>query len=705
MKRTVESRHSAERVKLPLERVVQVGSALLVAGLIVSGVAALRGTTVTNERARWVAHTIEVRQQLNAASALASDAESGALGFAFTGDTSYLRLYRSNSSAAPAAVERVGAMTADNAYQQVRADSLAADVDRQLQLAQRMVALRRTGGSPSAVVGVARDEGLSMDLIRARVAEMQAEEARLLSVRTRLLAFATRRAVIALWSGLLLALVTVSIASTLIVVQLRRRRRAEVDLSAHYSKLTELANLVDHAHVMLRDLDGTIRLWTSGAAQVYGWNKAEAIGRISHDLLSTEFPVPLSGINRELGLSGHWEGTLRHRRRDGTVVVKHSQWFLHRDTSGVQSVLEINRDITEQRRAEELFRVAVEGSPTGLLMVDGRGLIVLVNHELERIFGYSRDELLGQRIDLLVPDSVRDGHPALRLEFLRDPRTRAMGAGRELFGRRKDGREVPVEIGLNPLPADAGMFVLASVVDITDRKRAEFELKRSNEELERFAYVASHDLQEPLRMVASYVQLLGKRYKGKLDADADEFIGYAADGATRMQRLIEDLLAFSRLGTRGGTSVPTDITGVVARAVANLTLAIAESGASVTAGELPTVPGDPGQLGHLFQNLISNAVKFRGEEPPAVHISAERHGDDWCFRVHDNGIGIEAEYYDRIFVIFQRLHGREKYGGTGIGLAIARKIVERHGGRIWVESTPGRGTTFLFTLPADKEHA
>jgi len=692
-------------VKVPLERAVQFGFALAIAALLATGLAALRGTTVTNERALWIAHTIEARQELNEAGALASDAESGAMGFAFTHDTAYFALYASNSAAVPAAVERVRAMTADNPGQQIRADSLAADVRRQLRLAQRMIDLHRNGASASAIATVARDEGRTMDQIRARVAEMQVEEARLLGERTMLLEYARLRARIALWIGLLLALVTVSIASTFNLIELRRRRHAEIHVAAQYSRLTELGDLVDHAHVMLRDLDGTIRLWTSGTEQVYGWTKEEAIGKLSHDLLHTEFPVALSEINHELEATGNWEGMLRHRRRDGSVVVKYSQWILHRAPNGATSVLEINRDITEQRRAEELFRVAVDGSPSGLVMVDREGAIVLVNREIERLFGYSRDELLGRRIDVLVPVGMRGGHPALREAFMHDPSARAMGAGRDLFGRRKDGHEVPVEIGLNPLSTDSGMFVLASVVDITERKRSEFDLKRSNEELERFAYVASHDLQEPLRMVASYVQLLGKRYKGKLDADADEFIGYAADGATRMQRLIEDLLAFSRVGTRSATSVPVDVSVVLAGALANLTVAIDEAGASVAAGALPTVYGDPGQLGHLFQNLISNAVKFRGETAPLITVSAEHDGDSWLFRVHDNGIGIAPEYFDRIFVIFQRLHGREKYGGTGIGLAIARKIVERHGGRIWVESTPGRGTTFLFTLPAQKEQA
>jgi signal transduction histidine kinase len=239
--------------------------------------------------------------------------------------------------------------------------------------------------------------------------------------------------------------------------------------------------------------------------------------------------------------------------------------------------------------------------------------------------------------------------------------------------------------------------------EIVVRRQVEDELRRSNEELERFAYVASHDLQEPLRMVGSYVQLLGKRYRGRLDADADEFIAYALDGALRMQRLIEDLLAYSRVGTRGAAFVSTDANAALDGALANLGLAIQESGASVTSERLPIVQADPGQLEHLFLNLISNALKFRGAEPPRVRVSVVRQGREWHFSIQDNGVGIEPQYFERIFVIFQRLHGREKYQGTGIGLAVAKKIVERHGGRIWVESTPDQGATFHFTLQAEKE--
>lgn len=226
------------------------------------------------------------------------------------------------------------------------------------------------------------------------------------------------------------------------------------------------------------------------------------------------------------------------------------------------------------------------------------------------------------------------------------------------------------------------------------------ELARSNSDLQQFAYVASHDLQEPLRMVASYTQLLAKRYQGKLDADADEFIAYAVGGASRMQKLIQDLLSYSRVDTQGQAGEPTPVEPIVDYALGNLRAAVEESRAVVTRDPLPTVIADEGQLLQLFQNLLSNALKFRGESPPRVHVSAERRGEEWVFSVRDNGIGIDPQYAKRIFVVFQRLHNISEYPGTGIGLAICKKIVERHGGRMWMESQLGQGATFYFTLPA-----
>jgi len=236
--------------------------------------------------------------------------------------------------------------------------------------------------------------------------------------------------------------------------------------------------------------------------------------------------------------------------------------------------------------------------------------------------------------------------------------------------------------------------------EIAIRAEVQEALQRSNTEFEQLAYVASHDMQEPLRKIASYLQLLAQRYEGRLDADADEFIGYAVDGAKRMQALINDLLAFSRVGTKAKPFAPTDCNAIVRTALMDLQIAIEECGAQIEVGELPTVMGDATQLPQLFRNLLSNAIKFRRDGVPRISVRAEPSGDAWRFAVSDNGIGIAAEYFERIFIIFQRLHARSRYAGTGIGLAICKKIVERHGGQIEVQSTPGEGSTFAFTLPS-----
>ena len=255
---------------------------------------------------------------------------------------------------------------------------------------------------------------------------------------------------------------------------------------------------------------------------------------------------------------------------------------------------------------------------------------------------------------------------------------------------------------------DIGMqMILLAIEDITERRQREEQLKKLSEELARsntdlrdFAYVASHDLKKPLQSIEGFAKLLGRRYKGKLDAKADEFIEYIGSSVKRMQELIKDLLEYSQIGARGKKVKPTDCSGVVEKAVGNLQAAIEESNSVVTYDELPTVMVDTPQIISLFQNLIDNAINFRGEEAPRIHISAQRKGDEWVFSIQDNGIGIDPKDSEQIFGMFQRLHGSTEYPGTGIGLAICKKIVGHHGGRIWVESEPGKGSTFFFTLPA-----
>jgi len=343
--------------------------------------------------------------------------------------------------------------------------------------------------------------------------------------------------------------------------------------------------------------------------------------------------------------------------------------------------------------------------------VNVAGEIVLLNVRAEHQFGYHRDELIGQQVKNIIPEGFAERLLTDAMRSAEDALAQQIGTGIELTGQRKNGSEFPIEIMLSPLESAGGILVTAAIRDISVRKKAQAqllqkveELNRSNEELGQFAYVASHDLQEPLRMVASYTQLLSKRYKGKLDADADEFIAFAVDGANRMQRLIQDLLTYSRVGTKGNELRDTSSEDALEQALRNLRGAIEGSGAQVAHDPLPAVLADEMQLVQLFQNLVGNAIKYQSPGVPRVHISAARNGGQkWIFSVQDNGLGIDPQYFERIFGMFQRLHRREEFAGTGIGLAICKKIVERHGGSISVESQPGHGSTFRFALAGVEE--
>jgi PAS domain S-box-containing protein len=373
------------------------------------------------------------------------------------------------------------------------------------------------------------------------------------------------------------------------------------------------------------------------------------------------------------------------------------------------------REETARKRAEETlkesekrFRGMADTSPLAIYMSTGlEQKAHYINPRFIQLFGYTIEDVptVGHWWPRAYPD---EKYRQQIVEEWQDKVKRAIDTSStiepmDVVVTCKDGSTKNIIWGFTFL----GDTNFAFGLDVTERKRAEEELMqraeelaRSNAELEQFAYIASHDLQEPLRMVASYTQLLGKRYKGKLDGDADEFISFAVEGANRMQRLINDLLTYSRVGTRGQGPEPIYSEQVLDEALATLQLAITESAAQVTHDPLPKVLADGAQLGQVFQNLIGNALKYRGDAPPRIHISAAQEGDMWVFSVRDNGIGIDPDYHERVFVIFQRLHTREEGSGTGMGLAVCKKIVERHGGRIWLESELGKGATFYFTIPA-----
>lgn len=479
-------------------------------------------------------------------------------------------------------------------------------------------------------------------------------------------------------------------------------------------RLSQLASIVESSNdaIIGHTPEGAIASWNQGAENLYGYSASEVVGRPRSILVPPGQPDEIPGILERLqrGERIPLYETVRMRKDGRRVDVSMTISPVKDANETIVGASAITRDITERKKAEERFQKAFNANPEPVTIATiSEGHYIDVNESFLRVTGYAREEVIGRTslelnfwerpedrsklVEMLTKqDSVRD----LEIRFLTKSGERRTAL---------DSAEV-IEV--------AGQKCILTIFkDITEQKllekqrqqaqealaqRAE-ELARSNAELEQFAYVASHDLQEPLRMVASYTQLLAKRYQDKLDSDARDFIAYAVDGAIRMQTLITDLLNFSRLGTRGKSFQPADGDAILERTLAALKLAISEGGAVVTRDPLPTVMGDELQLGQLFQNLLANAIKFRSDTPSHVHLSAARDANAWKFSVRDNGIGIAPEYAERIFMIFQQLHSKGEYPGTGIGLAICKKIVERHGGRIWVESQPGKGATFFFTIP------
>jgi len=479
--------------------------------------------------------------------------------------------------------------------------------------------------------------------------------------------------------------------------------------------LSDQASLLDLAHdaIIVWDAAHVITFWNHGAERTYGFTREEAVGCLATDLLHTEYPSPGADLEAELDASGSWQGELLQTRKDGQRIVLASRWAGRLAPNGTRiATMEVNRDITAAKNAERYARSLIEASQDPLVTVSPEGKITDFNQATIAGTGAQREDIIGTDF----------------ADYFTEPE-RAQAAFHRVFTdgfiidgafaiRRWDGeiRDVLTNAALYRDAGGSVLGIVATAHDITHRKRAEEErarharqleqanvaLARSNAELEQFAYVASHDLSEPLRAISRPLSLMARRYQGRLDDQADEFIGFAVDGCARMQSLIDGLLTFSRVGRLQGDLVPTSAETAVRDVLSALGPVLADTQASVTVGPLPVVMAEPTQLGQVFQNLIANALKFTAAGVvPQVAVRAERCGQLWRFTVTDNGIGVEPRHRDRVFGMFKRLHLAVEYPGTGIGLALVKKIVECHGGEVGIDdSGTGTGSCVWFKLPA-----
>ena len=502
--------------------------------------------------------------------------------------------------------------------------------------------------------------------------------------------------------------------------ELQDRRGMELHLRLSEANYRDQAELVELTHdaILVRNLRAEIVYWNAAAEKVYGWSKQEARGRVSHELLHTVFPISRENAEQQVLASGSWEGELQHQDRRGNRRIVMSRWALRRDSHGEPlSILESNRDITVRMQAEGRFQALLQAAPDAMIIVDDGGRIQLANAQVEALFGYAKSELLGEGIEILVPERLRQEHGTHRQGFFRAPKTRAMGAGLELYGVRKNGTEFPVEISLSPFKDAEGLVVTATIRDISNRRKSEemleqqrMELMRSNteldaanRELEAFSYSVSHDLRAPLRSIDGFSLALLEDYADKLDVEGKKNLERVRAATQRMGALIDDLLSLARVTRSGMRLERIDLSAVAGEVTDKLKESQPNRQIEVRIEEGLETTADASLLRIALENLLGNAWKFTSKKPSGhIEFGKTRDNGEAAYFVRDDGAGFDPAYAERLFGAFQRLHSTSEFPGTGIGLATVQRIVHRHGGKIWAESTVGQGATFYFTLAEAK---
>jgi PAS domain S-box-containing protein len=704
-----------------------VGLAVVALGIGIGAVAWSVGRlTSTADR---VEHTHIVIERLGATLSDLQDVETGVRGYVITGDTAFLAPYDGSVIDVQSRIAELRALTSDNPHEQQRLDVLESLATQRISIAVRNISLRREQGFEPARASVASGEGKAvMDQFRAVMAVMIDEERGLLAERSARNDRTVTAMYVVVAASILLAVSIVALAALSISRQIRARQRAVADLDRFFAVSPDM--------LATADFNGYFTRLNPMWSDTLGWT----VGELLHEpyinfVHPDDRDATLAAAVRQTG-----EGkpvisfNNRYRCKDGSY-----RWLQWSSAPSRDRLFASARDITPIRETETAlrdsgarYRSVIDNMAEGVIVIDQRGRVESFNGAAERIFAYQASEVIGQDVNVLMPEPYHSEHDQYLRNYVNGGPKKVIGITREAEGRRKDGERFPMDLAISEIVLGDQRAFVGIVRDISDRKRAETALRDLNEtleqqvaertavaeqrteqlvqingELEAFTYSVSHDLKEPLRTLEAFSQFLLEDYADKLDAVGKDHLTRLAQASARMKHLIEDLLAISRAGRKAEPAEPVAVERLIAAIVQGMRITLHERGAAVdVASDLPKVLADPRRIEQIFGNLIANGIKFNRSPTPRVEIGTfVDDGGDTVFFVRDNGIGIEPQYYEKIFGVFQRLHRREEFEGTGAGLAIVKRAVEALGGRIWVESIPGEGSAFMFTLPVSPAQA